>query len=400
MTETAYFYSQGLITPDTSATLAEVQSEYLTAFGSDLVLDPSTPQGVLISAETLARNNFINNNAAIANQINPNYAGGVLFDAIWALTGGQRTLTTPTVVSGVTVTGVSGTTIPVGSQAATAAGDLFQTTQTVIIPSGGTTTVNFQSVQSGAIPCAANALTTVVSAVLGWETVNNSVAGVVGTVTESDQAARGARNNTLAFQSKSLPGAAISALYNVPGVTSVFFQENVAATTATINGITMGSHSVYACIAGGVETAIAAALLENKSSGAGWNGGTTVDLVEPASGQTYAVQFDIAEQIGILIQATVHGASTSQVQQAILNYAAGTVTDPAGNAANFPGFQIGGNVSPYEIAAAISVENPSCYVSLIQLSYLSPISYVTTPLTIDVNQIAYTQLSYISVNIV
>lgn len=398
----AYVYNTatGLIIPDTSDTLAVVQGEYQTAFAAtDLIVTPDTPQGVLITAETLSRNNFLNNNAAVSNQINPNYAGGVFLDAILALTGVQRTAATPTTVANVTVTGVSGTTIPAGSQASTAAGDLFATTTTVVIPGGGSITVNFQSVAVGAIPCAANALTSIITAVLGWETVTNSAAGVVGSITQSDQSARAFRQNTLAFQGQSLAAAITSALYNVPGVMSLFFQENVAATTQTISGISMVAHSVYACVAGGSSLAIAAALLENKSSGAAWNGGTSVSVVEPASGQTYSVSFDVAQQVGVLIACTVHGASSSQVQQAILNYAAGMVSDPSGNASNLQGFVVGANVSPYEIAAAIAIENPGCYVSSVSLSYLSPVTYVFTPLAIAVNQIAYTQLSFITVTI-
>lgn len=391
--------STGLIVPDTSSTLSEVQSEWKTAFGSDLIVTPDTPQGVMISAETTARNNFLNNNAALANQINPNYAGGVFLDAILALTGTQRISQTQTSVPSVTVTGVPGTTLPQGVQAATAAGDLFQSTATVVIPAGGSTTVDFQSVAYGAIPCATNALTTIVTAVLGWETVTNGTAGTVGTTTQSDQVARAFRQNTLAFQGLSLAEAITSALYATKGVTSLTFQENVAATTATINGITMVSHSIYACVEGGTDNAVAAALLENKSSGCAWNGGTTVNLVEPASGQTYAVKFDRPTPIGILVAATVHGASVAQVQNAILDYQAGTVTDPSGNPANLQGFQVGTDVSPFEIAAAISIEIPGCFVSSVTISYESPISYVGTPLAIAVNQIAFTQLSFINVTI-
>ena len=69
-------------------------------------------------------------------------------------------------------------------------------------------------------------------------------------------------------------------------MTSLTFQENVSASTQTINGISMVGHSIYACVAGGTDTDVAAALLENKSSGCAWNGGTTVNVVEPASGQS------------------------------------------------------------------------------------------------------------------
>ena len=66
MSEPVYEYlvPQGIIVPDTSATLAEVQDEWQAALGADLIVTPDTPQGVMINAEALARNNVINNNAA------------------------------------------------------------------------------------------------------------------------------------------------------------------------------------------------------------------------------------------------------------------------------------------------------------------------------------------------
>lgn len=515
----AYIYTipTGLIVPDTSATLAQVQLEYQNAFGSDLILTPDTSQGVLITTETLARNNFINNNAVVANQINPNYAGGIFFDAIWALTGGQRDASTPTAVATVTVTGIAGTTIPVGSQAATAAGDLFQTTSTVVIGVGGTSTVNFQSVAFGPIPCAAHALNTIVTAtVVGWETVDNSNAGVVGTLTQSDQAARASRQNTLFFQGLSLIGAISSAIYAVPGVTSLAILENfngvpmgmivsvtngstlsatrwgmtttagtgldnsiivgtddinfaataqnlpainpwpVAKFTTTGNislsglatqgggdwpstltsgniilvknqtaaeqngvyvaasgawsrqaynlngsnilgsneGIQMIRNSVYACVAGGLDTAVTAAMLENKSSGCGWNGNTTVNLIEPASGQIYPVKFDRPEQIGILVNVTVSGCTTTAATNAILDYAAGLIS-------GLKGFVVGADISPFELSGAIMSENPGAYVSsvTISLDILSP-SFSTNPIQIGNNQQAFTEFSFITITVV
>src|ERR1700744_6527208 len=99
-----YLQQTGVVVPDTSGLLADVQTEYQTVFGSDLIVTPNTPQGVLITAETLARTEVVNNNAALANQINPNVAGGVFLDAILALTGVQRTPASPTLVTNVTLT--------------------------------------------------------------------------------------------------------------------------------------------------------------------------------------------------------------------------------------------------------------------------------------------------------
>jgi hypothetical protein len=525
---TAYTYLEqtGIIVPDTSSTLAEVSQEWQQTFGADLIVTPDTPQGVMITAEAVARNNVINNNAALANQINPNIAGGVFLDALMALTGISRNVQQPTVVPNVTVTGVAGTIIPIGAQAQTAAGDIFQLTAATTIPSGGSTTANFQSVEYGPIPCAENALNVIVTGVIGWESVTNGTGGTLGSTTQSDQAARAYRLNTLGFQGLSLAAAITSALYAVPGVTSLSFLENynstpmgalisvtggttltgtiwgmstvngggtgtngallvgtdainfasslqvlpavnpwpVAAysttgniaslgglgtrsggdwstslsagqivllknqTTAAQNGIWLAAsgawsrqaynvngasilgsnggismirNSIYACVAGGVDTAVAAALLENKSSGCAWTGGTVVPVTEPATGQVYTVLFDTPTQVEILVNVTVHGATEAQVIQAILNYQSGTVSDPAGNASGLAGFQVGADISVFELAAAICIENPGAYVSslTIAVSSMSP-SYSTAAIPIGLNEIGYVQASDINVTVV
>jgi hypothetical protein len=106
-----YINQTGTILPDTSGILTDVTNEYLAVFGADLVVSPSSPQGVLITAEALARTEVVQNNAQIANQINPNIAGGTFLDAIMSLTGIQRTAQTQTQVPNVTVAGVAGTII-------------------------------------------------------------------------------------------------------------------------------------------------------------------------------------------------------------------------------------------------------------------------------------------------
>ena len=360
MTDYQYLDSTGVIVPDTSDILSGVQDDYRAAFGEDLVVTADTPQGVLITAQTLARVETVNNNAKIANQINPNVAEGAFLDAIMALTGMQRTAATRTTVSNVTLTGVPGTVITAGSLAATEAGDQFEIISTVSIGSSGSVLGNFQSLNLGAITCPASALSRVVSSVLGWETVVNPTAGALGAATQSDQEARALRQNTLAFQGVSLAEAITSALYNVEGVKSLTFQENVASTTQIINDISMVAHSIYACVDGGTDDDVAAALLENKSSGCAWNGSTTVNVTEPASGQVYGVQFDRPTPVSILIRVTTPNGDASNIIQTILDYAAGEVQISNANGVqhSLPGFVVGADVSPFEIAGAIMAENP------------------------------------------
>ena len=393
-----YLDASGVIVADPSDVLADVQAEYVAALGSGLSLAQGTPQGMLIAAETEARIEVIDNNAAVANQINPNIAGGVFLDAIWALTGGQRTAAQYTAVSGVTVTGVPGSVLPAGSTAKTAAGDIFATTDAATFDAvTGVATVNFVATVAGPVPCAADALNAVAAGVPGWETVNNTTAGVVGAATQSDASARLARRNTLALQSAGIAKAVTSALYAVPGVTSVGFQENYTSTTQTIGGITMPPNSMYACVAGGDDTAIAAALLGSKNGGCGWVGDTTVDYTDPYSGQVYAVQFDRPTAVPILVVATVRANSSvanpqASATQAMLDYAAGLV-------AGEPGFTIAGDVSAFQLAGAVNSEVPGLYVQNVLIAVYPSGTPSTAEIPIGINQQATLSAANITVNV-
>lgn len=503
-----YIDTNGTIVPDTSTILSGVQDEYKAVFQrADLAVSSDTPQGVLITAEALARIGEVNNNAATGNQINPNIAGGLWLDAIMALTlPAGRTAATQTLVSAVALTGVAGTVIPAGAQGKTGAGDLFATLSLVVLNSGGNAIVDFVSVEYGAIPCATHELATIVSNVLGWETVDNGTAGVLGSATQSDQAARALRDNTVGFQGVALPVCITSALYYVNSVKSLSFLENYNSTpmgaliyvsngatesdtiwgmsttgdivvgtdavewieslqtlpivnpwpvakytttgNVTLSGLTtqgggdwggtmtagdivlvknnttksqnvvwivasgawtrhpyntgtttiLGSNqgisliksSIYVCIDGGSDDNIAAAMLENKSSGCAWNGAVEFDTIEPASGQPYVVLFDRPTVKGVVIKVTTPDGNAANIIQAILNYTAGLV-------GTLKGFVVGADVSTWEIGGAIIAQFPQYTITKLEISYSGSISYATTTLPIALNEIAYTQSSYITV---
>lgn len=380
-----YIVSTGVVVPDTAETLLRVQNEFKTAFGSDLVVTPDTPQGVLITAETLARDNVIKNNAALANQINPNIAGGVFLDAICELTALERDLATKSTVSA-TVSGTPSTLIPAGSRAQTVAGDLFETTGDVTLDGSGNGTASFQSVDFGPIPAAMGALSQITTGVLGWENVSNGAAATLGQNVQSDLSLRQLRKVTLALQGTALPEAIISVLYAVPEVKSLTFRENITASTATIDGVSLVAHSIYACVDGGTDLDVATALLSRKSLGGNWNGGVTVNVTEPASGQVYAVKFARPTLIPIKAQVTVTVNTSlldpnTVVKQAILDYAAGLLEGE-------PGFIVGGDVSPFELAGAINREAPGIYVRLLEIAKVSGGSFDTVEIPIAINELA------------
>lgn len=382
-----YITDTGTVVPDTADVQKGVEQEFKDAFGQNLIVTANTPQGVLIAAEVTARMAVLRNNAALANQINPALAGGVFLDALWRLTSSTgRIAATRSTVAGVTVTGVVGTIIPAGSIARTAAGDRFTTDADVTIGALGTATVNFSSENFGPVACGIGALTTIVSAILGWETVTNPTGATLGKNRETDAAARRRRRDTLAQQGTALPEAITSGLYDTEGVRSLKFRENTTAAAAVIDGINLAAHSIWVCVDGGTDAAVAATLLSRKSLGAGWNGAVTVNVTEAASGQVYPVKFDRPTAVPVLVRVTARNVSAvadpvTLIQQAILDFAAGKLEDEAG-------FTVGGSVSPFELAGAVNRQSPGIYVQKVEATLASVVNYQPLEVPIAINQIA------------
>lgn len=399
-----YIVPTGVVLVDTTVISEEVITEYKNVFGTDLIITPETPQGALIVAETLARVAVADNNATLANQINPNLAGGVFLDAILALTGVQRTPASSSTAS-CTITGVVGTLIPAGSQARS--GDnIFETIEDVTIPTGGILTgVIFASIVPGPISALANTLNQIVSNILGWETVTNPADAVLGEATQSDVAARFFRRQTLFAQGVSTAGAIIAAVRQVEGITSESFRENVANTTQVIDGVTMVAHSIYVCVAGTnfSNQQVAEAILSRKSAGANFNNGASgqpqsVDVIDLYSDQLIQVLFDIADDVPIEIQVTV-SVNTSvndpeqTVKDAIVNYAEGNIDGENG-------LQIGTAVSSFELAGAINIASPGIFVHNLEIKKVSGGSFSTTEIPIEIFEIATIDPTNIAVTVV
>lgn len=366
-----YVAETGVITTDTGEILTEVQSEYQAAFGADLNVAPNTPQGILISTEVAARTAVADNNAALANQINPNEAGGVFLDALLALTGAFRSPGTPSTAL-CNITGVAGTSIPAGAQISDASGDAFEIVTTTVIPTVGyINDVSFQSVLNGPVPGLSGTLTTIVSNILGWETVTNPANATLGTTTQSDISAKLLRQNTLAAQGMGLAASITAAVYLLAPNTSLTFQENIAGTTETINGIPMISHSLYTCVSSTATLqSIAQAISNSKNGGCGYNNGLgipqSIPITNPISGQTINVLFDTPSMVNISIIATVHAFTsiqnvTTAVQNAIIQYINGGIPNEAG-------WVVGASVSPFQLAGAINILVPGLFVQEIQIA--------------------------------
>lgn len=388
-----YIEEAGLIIPDTSQTLAEVQAEFRAVFGDDLDVDPSTPQGTLIARIAEERDAIARNNAELANQINPDYANNVFLDAIYGLSGGTRRPAVKTIVTDVVLTGTPGTLVTRGAIAVTTSGDQFELMQQREIPASGTITGDFLALEAGPIEVEAGALNGIETSILGWTGVYNPMAGVTGRPAETDASVRRRRRNTLALQSVSTNLAVISGLYNIDTVRSLSYLENIESTTQVIEGITMKPNSIWVCVEGGSAEEIAQSLYDTKTLGAGYNGSIEVQVGDPRSRITHPVKFDRPIDVELLIRVTV-APSSLDLQQLIPDLVMRYVNQEIEGDVSFV---VGSNVSPWEIAGAINQQRPEIRVRKVELSLVGSGTWSTDEYEIAINEIAKTQRSSITV---
>jgi hypothetical protein len=150
--------------------------------------------------------------------------------------------------------------------------------------------------------------------------------------------------------------------------------------------VLLAPHSIFVCVDGGTDAAVAATLLQNKSLGAGWNGTTAVAIIDPASGQPYTVRFqrptivDVQARVTVKVIGAVNDV-VAAVQTAITNFAAGLVDGEAG-------FVVGASVSPFELAGAVARQVPGVYVQRVEVSLLTPTTWSTNEIPISITQLA------------
>ena len=388
-----FITTTGTVVPDAGDLLTTVEGEFREVFGEGLSLDPQTPQGVLIAAEVSARAQVARNNADLANQINPNLSEGVFLDAVMAMTGSRRTAATRSTVVA-QLAGVPSTIIAAGSRAQTADREVFELLSPVVLNIAGAGEGTFRAVNYGPVSVAVGALAEIVDGVLGWESVTNADPATLGADVMSDQAAREFRRRTLGLQAQRLAVAITSALYAVEGVLSLSFRENTTDVAATIDGVLMAPHSVFACVDGGSDLDVATALLEKKSGGCDWNGTTSVDVLEPASGQTYPVLFYRPAEIDVLVRVTVKNIAAltdpvSLVKTAVVNYAEGRQLGE-------PGFVVGASVTTFELGGAVSREAPGLRVLLVEIS-TDGIDWTPVEVPVGLLEVARTSSSAVTV---
>lgn len=365
-----YITGQGVIVPDTSVILSEIQDEFKAVFGEDLDLSETTPQGRLIELMQRNRTFCIQICALVSNMLNLNRATGFVLDDLGSLFLIERQSASPTRTT-VELGGVPGTIIPAGTRLQTTDGDIFTSEDQVTIGSSGSVMVQYRSVELGEIPCPANTLTTILDSVNGLETAVNPSAPTLGTPLESDTAFRERIKQSLNVNSIAILSAIKSNLMTVNGVKDSWCYDNFTDSAQVKDTITVPAHSLLACVDGGNDMDVARVLYQKKTIGTGYITSSptlvTKTVTDEAYGNEYTVRFmrpietAIDVKIKVLKQAYSGADLRTAVKNAIMQWYNGEVD-------GVDGIKIGKDVSPFEIAAAVSVLLPDVFIDYVKVA--------------------------------
>lgn len=366
-----YITGQGVIVPDTSIVLTEIQNEFKSVFGADLDITATTPQGRLIEMLQRNRTFCIQICALVSNMLNLDRSSGFILDDIGSLFLIERrpaTHTTTTVV----LSGVAGTIIPAGTRLQTTDGNIFTNTQSYTIEAGGSVTGQYQSVETGVIPCPTNTLTVILDNINGLETVVNPSAPSLGTELESDADFKNRIKNSLNINSIAILSAIKSNLESLPGVTDSYCYDNYTGSQETIDGVKVPAHSLLACVEGGTNSEIAKTLYEKKTIGTGYilaSNNTGYDVItetvtDEAYGSQYTVRFmrPVLTSVDVAITVKRQGFSGADLEQSVKN---AVMKWYNGDVEGVDGIKIGKSFSPFEISAALSAVIPEIFITTV-----------------------------------
>ena len=274
--------SAGFTAPDENLLLNGFVDDIQSAFNNQLNLDAnvpstlSTPQGQLAMSLAQIKGEINDNLRFIQSQINPKYAVGVWQNALAWLYFITRKPATKTSVL-LTCTGLDGTVIPVGAKARDTSNNIYQCTGAGTIL-GGSVNLYFENIEAGAIDCPANSVNQIYQTVIGWESVNNANAGVIGQDEESQIDFEARRFASVAKNAHGTLASIYAAVFEVDGVTDVYAYENFTNSNLTYLGYTLSPHSIYIAVVGGNDTDVANAIWSKKDVGADTNGNISVSI--------------------------------------------------------------------------------------------------------------------------
>ena len=321
------FTETGIVVPQSQEVLNGVLADINQAFNFNLSLNLDTPQGQLATSIAAIINNKNAQIAYLVNQFDPRYASGFFQDALGEIYFIIRKEGTPTIVD-VTVTGIAGTIIPAGTLVKDISNNTYAFTNSVQIGLSGTQNGQVENIVNGPIPCPAATLNVIFQSVIGWDTINNSSDGVVGTEVENRQQFEQRRFESVQKNSRGSLDAILGGILSINNVLDALVIENTLDISDTVLGVLLVPHSIFVSVyalnwINSLQTEVAQTIFNLKAPGCAYNGSTTIPVI--FQGITYNVQFQeaIPTQIYFKIQISnnvnLPGNIVTLIQNSIVN---------------------------------------------------------------------------------
>jgi len=281
--------------------ISDLEDALKLAFGDNIDLSAQSGFGqfVGIMSEQLADEWQSQEN--IYNSQYPSTAQGNQLSNVVMYNGLTRLAASYSTIATVTLTGISGTLIPAGSQASvTGTGKVFETDSAATIGVGGTVVVSMTATETGAIEASIGTLVNIDTPIYGWTAVNNTVAAVAGRDVETDAELRVRRASSTLFTAQNLSDSLYAQLLQVDNVDDVLVFSN--GTGGVVNGVP--AHNFLTVVRGGDDDDIAAVVWTNTPQGIASYGTTTVSVTD-AQGYSQDVKFTRPSPINIYFTVTI-----------------------------------------------------------------------------------------------
>lgn len=294
--------STGPIGPDYANILQQLRIIYLSIYGSDAILDPDSQDGQFLAA--LAQAIFDNCQSVIDayNSFSPSTARGVGLSSLVKLNGLRRSEATSSEAT-VTVGGTVGTQIIDGVIGDNVnLGTRWSLPPLVEIPDSGSADVTATCTADGAVAAAPGTLIVILTPTLGWQSVVNDAASVLGQPVENDAQLRARQSVSVALPSLTILDGINASVDAVVGVQRLRIYEN---DTDFVNADGVPSHAISAVVSGGDVQEIAAAISLKKCPG-GVTYGTTNVVVFDSKGMPNTINFFQLSVVPLKMEITIH----------------------------------------------------------------------------------------------
>lgn len=164
------------------------------------------------------------------------------------------------------------------------------------------TTVAAEATVTGPTVGLAYQITEIVTAVSGWNGVNNQADATAGTDIETDAALRIRREALLSVSGKGTVNTIRAKLLQVPDVTEALVFENI---TDAVDGNGVPAHAIECVLLGGTDAAVAAAIFDDKPAGIATFGADITEVVVDSQGTSHTINGSRADPVEMFISITV-----------------------------------------------------------------------------------------------